>query len=156
MKNKEQIASGPAPVKTILLVDDDASVRETLTRVLEAEGYLVRSAANGPDAIRIADSDSPDLVLLDLNLPDQSGWAIGERLSANNPLLSIIVITARPNQLFTALNAGVAALLEKPFDYPKLLETIATALEEPTEMRISRAAGRQADFRYFVPSTKAA
>ena len=113
----------------ILVVDDDASVREMLTRVLTGEGYLVWAAADGTAALEIAAVAKVDLVLLDLNLPGKSGWDIFERLTAENPMLAVIIITARSNQLFTALGAGAGALLEKPLDFPKLLQTISRLLD---------------------------
>ena len=139
--------------KTILLVDDDPSVREMVGRVLLGEGYLVLCAANGPEAINIEASTDIDLVLLDLNMPGQSGWDTFERLTSENPLLAIVIITARPQQLFTAVNAGAGALLEKPLNFPKLLKTMRELLAEPPETRLARLAGKRANFRY-LPSRR--
>ncbi len=133
----------------ILVVDDDAAVREMLTRVLAGEGYLVWPAANGTVALEIIAAQKIDLVLLDLNLPHESGWDIFEKLAMENPLLTVIIITARSNQLFTALGAGVGALLEKPLNFPQLLQTIARLLAEPVESRRARTAGGPADFQYL-------
>ena len=136
------------PVKNrILVVDDDSSVREMLTRVLAGEGYLVW-AADGTAALEIAAAAKIDLVLLDLNLPGKSGWDAFEKLTAENPGLAVIIITARSNQLFTALGAGVGALLEKPLDFPQLLQTIRRLLAEKAELRLARLAGRPVDFHY--------
>jgi DNA-binding response OmpR family regulator len=87
-------------------------------------------------------------VILDLNMPGKSGWDTFERLTAEHPLLAVIIITARSNQLFTALGAGVGALLEKPLDFSKLLQTIHRLLAEPAESRLARMAGSPADFHY--------
>jgi two-component system phosphate regulon response regulator OmpR len=138
----------------ILIVDDDASVREMLTRVLAGEGYLVWAAANGTAALEIAAAAKVDLVLLDLNLPGKSGWDTFERLTVENPLLAVIIVTARSNQLFTALSAGAGALLEKPLDFPKLLQTISRLLAEPAELRVARMAGSPADFHYAHAQVK--
>ena len=62
--------------------------------------------------------------------------------------MPVIIITARPNQLFTALGAGVGALLEKPLDIPTLLRTINWLLAESAETRLARLAGREAEFHY--------
>ena len=138
------------PAKSrILVVDDDSSVREMLTRVLVGEGYLVWSAADGTAALELAAAKKIDLVLLDLNLPGKNGWHIFQKFMVENPLLNVVIITARSNQLFTALGAGVAALLEKPFNFPNLLQTIGRLLAEPVESRRARAAGRQVDFQYL-------
>jgi two-component system, OmpR family, response regulator len=133
----------------ILVVDDDPSVREMLTRVLVGEGYLVWAAADGTAALEIAADAKVNLVLLDLNMPGKSGWDTFERLTAENPLLPVIIVTARANQLFTALGSGVGALLEKPLHFPKLLETIRQLLAEPAESRLARMAGSPADFHYL-------
>lgn len=133
----------------ILLVDDDHTVREALRDVLAGEGYTVTSAENGRQALKLASTTPTDLVLLDLNLPEQNGWDTFERLTRENPLLPVIVITGRPNQLFTACNAGVGALLEKPLDIPILLKTIKTLLEEPADVRLARMAGHNAPFHYL-------
>jgi CheY-like chemotaxis protein len=142
-------ADTQATPKRILVVDDDPGVRESLLAVLRGEGYQVLAAAGGVQALSFATNASPDLVLLDLNMPDQSGWDTFERLTSENPPLPVIVITARPNQLFTALNAGVGALLEKPLDIPVLLQTVKTLLAEPTEVRLARIAGHNAPFHYL-------
>jgi len=143
-----------ADKETILLVDDDASVREMIGRVLRGEGYLVLSAANGDEAAGIAATHPIDLVLLDLNMPVKSGWDTFEKLTADNPLLAVVIITARPNQLFTALGAGVGALLEKPLDFPKLLKTIRLLLMESAEQRLTRIAGHDTKIHYQPSSGK--
>ncbi|MBI3849673.1 MAG: response regulator [Verrucomicrobia bacterium] len=133
----------------ILLVDDDPSVREMLSRVLRAEDYLVLPAADGGEALKIAAATEIDLALLDLNMPVRDGWDTFERLTSDNPWIPIIIITARTNQLFPALASGAGALMEKPLDLPKLLQTIADLLSEPREVRLARMTGRPAAFRYL-------
>jgi CheY-like chemotaxis protein len=140
--------------KTILLVDDDPAVRESITQVLSEEEYLVLPAANGKEAVQTAAAGKVDLVLLDLSLPEMSGWDAFELLTSENPLIPVIIITARPNQLFSALAAGVGALMEKPLDFPNLLETIRDLLAETPETRLARIAGRPAKFHY-LPSEHA-
>ena len=81
-------------------------------------------------------------------MPGQSGWDTFERLTASQPLLAVIIITARPNQLFTALGAGVGALLEKPLDFPQLLQAVTRLLAETPESRLARLAGQASDFYY--------
>lgn len=137
------------PKHRILVVDDDRSVRELLTRLLVGEDYFVLPAASGPEALRIATAGKIDLVLLDLNMPGQNGWDTFERLTAADPLIPIIIITARSNQLFAALASGVGALLEKPLDFPKMLQTIKNLLAESAESRLARMAGKSAEFHYL-------
>jgi CheY-like chemotaxis protein len=137
--------------QTILLVDDDAGVRRMLLRVLEEEGYVVLAAANGVEALDMTVRRLPDLVLLDLNLPLQNGWATFEQLTSRHPFLPVIIITARPNQLFPALASGAGALMEKPLDLPKLLRTICDLLADPAGARSARVAGKAAEFHYLPP-----
>ena len=132
--------------KRILLVDDDPTVRDSLNDVLVAEGYLVILAENGQQALDIAARLPVDLAVLDLNMPVKNGWDTFERLTADHPLIPIIIATARPNQLFTALNAGAGALLEKPMDIPTLLRTIEGLLAESAEERLARLAGKKTEF----------
>jgi two-component system OmpR family response regulator len=132
----------------ILLVDDDCGVRESLAGVLAEEGFLVLSAANGVEALDVASASPVDLVILDLNMPVKNGWDTFERLSAEHPLVPVIIATARPNQLFTALGAGVGALLEKPLDIPQLLTTIRRLLMESSETRLRRLIGQESSFDY--------
>ena len=148
---KPRVAKSKPAKRKILLVDDDPAIRQILLRLLSEENYFVVTAANGVDALALAEQEKFDLVLLDLNMPQKDGWETFEQLSAKNPLLPIILITARPNQLFPALASGVGALLEKPLDFVKLFSTIHNLLEEPMEVRMARFAGRTAVFRYIPP-----
>jgi len=137
----------------ILLLDDDAAIREMLGRVLTQEGYLVIPAETGQQALELSAATELDLALLDLNLPGQSGWDVFERLTAQEPLLPIVIITARANQLFVALGAGAGALMEKPLDPPRLLQIIRDLLDEPAEVRLARLAGKRAEFHYLPPNS---
>ena len=146
----------PAPAvrgKRILLADDDAGVRGSLSAVLVSEDYVVIPANDGQQALELAASAPIDLVLLDLNMPRKNGWDTFERLTVEHPLLPIIIVTARPNQLFTAVGAGAGALLEKPLDIPTLLRTIRWLLAESAETRLARLAGRETDFHYRAART---
>lgn len=138
--------------KKILVVDDDVAVRESLMNALSYENYLTLGAENGDEAISIIQSAEPDLVLLDLNMPGKSGWDVFEQVLSKRPLLPVIVLTARPNQLFTSLGAGVGALIEKPFDFFKLLETMRDLLAESTGQRLARLTGHSTNFQYIRPN----
>ena len=134
--------------KRILLVDDDPTVRDSLNDVLVAEGYVVIPAENGQQALDLAGESAVDLVLLDLNMPVKNGWDTFERLTAEHSLIPIIIVTARPNQLFTAVSAGAGALLEKPMDIPTLLRTMEKLLAETAEQRLARLVGKKTEFHY--------
>ena len=136
-------------IPRVLLVDDDPAVRESLAQALRGERYTVFTTVNGREAIEFTEASPVDLVLLDLNMPEKSGWDAFERMSSGRPMLPIIIITARPNQLFTAMSAGVDALLEKPLDLPQLLATMEELLRENPEKRLERRLGKKCEFRYL-------
>ena len=140
------------PRKRILLVDDDAIVRDSLNDVLLGEDYFVISAENGQQALDFANTLRVDLVLLDLNMPIKNGWDTFAQLTTEHPLIPIIIATARPDQLFMALGAGAGALLEKPLDIPMLLNTIAKLLMESADIKLARLAGNEAEFHYRMPA----
>jgi CheY-like chemotaxis protein len=127
----------------ILIADDDSLVRSSLAAVLESEGYVVDEARNGTEAVTRAIEHSPDLVLLDLNMPHWDGWTAFSQLDRVTPLLPIIVITARPNQYEKAMRLGVDAFMEKPLDFPTLLEAIATLIKEEPARHIRRITDRK-------------
>lgn len=140
--------------KNVLVVDDDDSVRESLKKVLQDAGYEVTLAAGGLEALGRCDLEPIDLVLLDLNLPNQSGWDVFEPLTRDHPFTPIIIITGLPNQYPTALTAGAGALMEKPIEVPALLKTMEELLAEPQEHRLSRLCGHCDDTRYVPPACK--
>jgi two-component system nitrogen regulation response regulator NtrX len=124
--------------KRILLVDDDPGIREALGRLLGSEGYEVVLAATGREAVARFASSRPDLVLLDLNMPDLDGWEAIDRITRDHPFVSVIVITARPKQYEQAMEMAVDALMEKPLDLPVLLEAVAGLVAETESERVRR------------------
>ena len=115
--------------KNILLVDDDASVRESVKKVLNDAGYDVVLAAGGLEAIAQFDAHAIDLVLLDIGLPNQNGWEACRHLSREHANVPIIVITGQTGQFKSALAAGAVALMEKPLDAHRLLHVIQELLD---------------------------
>jgi CheY-like chemotaxis protein len=122
----------------VLLVDDDRSVLDALGAVIESEGFELVRAADGHEALQKFRQQPIDIVLLDLNMPVKGGWDTLERLTTINPLLPIIVITARSDAYPLALARGVAALMQKPLDILLLLESMKELLTEPATKRLSR------------------
>jgi DNA-binding NtrC family response regulator len=141
--------------KKVLVVDDDDSVRESLKKVLQDAGYDVVLAAGGLEAATRFEPAEIDLLLLDLNLPNQSGWDLFEHLTTRHPFVPVIIITGMPNQYRTALAAGAGALFEKPVEVPTLLKTMEDLLAEPNEQRLRRLCGHMEDTRY-TPAAKTA
>jgi len=99
-----------------------------LGQVLALEQYNVVFAATGRETAAKFVSCAPDLVLLDLNMPDRDGWDAFHLMNSTHPLIPIIVITARPHQQERATALGVASLMEKPLDIPQLLRTVQDLL----------------------------
>jgi DNA-binding response OmpR family regulator len=145
------VSTTEAMKKKILVVDDDPQIRESLRKVLRAEGYEVVLAADGRDGIEKFNTERIDLLLLDLNLPGNSGWDIFGTLTSLNPFLPIIIITGRQNQHELVAGAGVGALMEKPLDVPLLLKTITELLAESAETRLKRLVGLHSDMCYVPP-----
>lgn len=134
--------------KRVLVVDDESSIRQALSKVLHAEDYEVVSAENGQEAMEKFGQEAIDLLLLDLGLPVKDGWETLEWLAGVNPLLPIIIITGRHAQRELAERAGADALMEKPLNVPRLLQTIRELINEPMESRAQRASKRAPGFRH--------
>ena len=132
-------ALGP---KRVLIVDDDALVRSSLAAVLECEGYEVFGASDGSSAVKAAIEHHPDLVLLDLSMPNMDGWTAFNKLEQTRPLTPVIVITARPHQYKHAVRLGVDAFMEKPLNFPVLLRAIRKLTFEPEERHTRRITDR--------------
>lgn len=122
----------------VLIADDDLSVRGSLAAVLESEGYEVDEARNGIEAVTRAIEHTPDLVLLDLNMPHADGWAAFSQLDRLTPLLPIIVITARPNQYKEAVRLGVDGFMEKPLNIPILVRAVKRFTSEDESRHVRR------------------
>src|SRR5205807_10492963 len=107
---------------TILLVEDDAAIAFMLTDVLESTGYLVREAATGSAARALVEQLRPDLIILDLVLPDEDGLVLCSVLKtiANVPIL-ICSGTQRRRDAFLSLKLGADDFIAKPFDVYDLL-----------------------------------
>ncbi len=128
--------------KRILIVDDDALVRSSLAAVLECEGFEAFGAADGSAAVKAAIEHQPDLVLLDLSMPNMDGWTAFNKLEQSRPLIPVIVITARPHQYKHAVRLGVDAFMEKPLNFPVLLRAIRKLTFEPEERHTRRITDR--------------
>ena len=137
----------------ILIVDDDASVRESLRKVLADAGYEVALAADSREAEEQFESGHVDLLLLDIGLPVKNGWDAFERITNEAPVLPIIIITGQASQHDMAVAAGVGALMDKPLDVTGLLNAMQELLVEPMEARLLRLCGHGQDTRH-APSSE--
>jgi DNA-binding NtrC family response regulator len=117
---------------SILIVDDDETVRETLADYFDSLGYVVRSAATATAGRQAAAEHAPDVVLVDLRLPDASGLTLLEALRADDPELGVIVLTGHADvpTAVRAMQQGALDFLEKPVD----LDTLAVAVTRAAEL----------------------
>jgi DNA-binding response OmpR family regulator len=119
----------------ILLIDDDESICETLTSVLEEHGYKVDSALTGGDAVKKSRNRYYDVALIDIRLPDMDGTTLIEKLEEGNPGIVKIMITGYPTleNAVESLNRGADGYIIKPFKIDELLETVRKHIERRRE-----------------------
>ena len=118
----------------ILIVDDEAINLKLVSRLLEIEGYEVRSARSGEAALRLIEQTPPDLALLDVRMPDMEGYELCRRLR-QNPLtagIPIVMLTALvdENDRLKGIEAGADDCLPKPFDVGMLRALLARLLHD--------------------------
>jgi two-component system, OmpR family, response regulator MprA len=113
----------------VLVVEDDEAIADVLRRTLRQEGHEVRSATDGPDALRAADEFVPDLVILDLGLPGLDGVEVCRRLRSESDV-PILILTARTDldDRVSGLDSGADDYLSKPFERQELLARMRALL----------------------------
>ena len=114
---------------TILLVDDDARLREIVGMALEGEGYRVRSAASAEEAVAILDKDDPDLLILDVMLPGRDGFELCREIRTKSPV-PILMLTAKTDtvDVVVGLESGADDYVTKPFVTKELVARIRALL----------------------------
>lgn len=132
---------------SLLVVDDDDSIRATLIEFFETFGYTIRGAASATEARRLAAEDAPDVVLLDLRLPDADGVLTLDALRADDPDVGVILLTgyADVRTAVKAMQHGASDVLEKPVDLELLAAAVLRAAERGRmrqELALLRARAR--------------
>ena len=119
----------------LLLIEDEAPLRLTLARRLEADGYRVDQAADGQDGLYQAREYPVDLAIVDLGLPRVNGLSIVQQLRADGRTLPILILTARGGwqDKVTGLEAGADDYLVKPFEYPELAARVTALLRRASQ-----------------------
>jgi len=119
----------------VLVVDDDAGIRKTLSKILEKEGYLVKTVENGMEAIKASNERFFNVALIDIRLSDMEGTRLLERLKEPEPKMVKIIITgyASLQNAIEAVNKGADGYVLKPFDATELLAMIEKHLEKQRE-----------------------
>jgi CheY-like chemotaxis protein len=127
----------PETSKKILIVDDESSLRTLLKAVLDSEpGYELQEASNGDEALELITQSKPDLIILDVMMPGQSGFEVCEKIKRNNQLKDIIVLilTAKGQKTDQewASSVGADCFLSKPFSPLELINLIENLLTNKT------------------------
>ncbi|WP_329684109.1 response regulator [Longimicrobium sp.] len=114
--------------RTVLLVEDSDAIRDAFTILLEDAGYTVLGAGTGEDALRLAADRVPDLVLLDMGLPDMTGLDVVRRIKAREDTagIAVVAVTGRDEEADrkACLAAGCAAYLVKPVNTKTLVRDL--------------------------------
>jgi two-component system nitrogen regulation response regulator NtrX len=120
---------------TVLVVDDDQDIRESLGQILTEEGFEVISASNGREALEEIARKTPDVMLLDLMMPVLTGWEVLEtlRLSSTHRNLPVVVLSALEAK-------GCTDFIQKPIQLPKLLALLDIIRARAVESAAMRAA----------------
>ena len=121
----------------ILVVDDDESIRRTITSILEEKGYTVDTAENGKEAIRKSKTKFYNLALIDIRLPDMEGTKLLTAMKETTPKMVKIIVTGYPSlhNAVEAVNRGADAYVLKPFNVERTLKTIEEQLEKQKGVR---------------------
>jgi DNA-binding NtrC family response regulator len=154
-------SKGRAVEKTrLLIVDDEAVIREGLKRILEAESFVVESCSSGFKALEILQKSEFDLIITDLKMPGMSGLEVLSSVRTLQPDIPVILITgyASIDTAVEAMRNGAADYLSKPFTPDLLLEKVHCALKQrstpPEEVRIKEEIIQHHGFHQFIGDSK--
>ena len=115
------------PELRVLVVDDEADIRATVSAMLETEGYHVDEAINGADALSKVEARRPDLILLDMRMPVLDGWAFASELRRRGHHTPIVVMTAARDAARWASEIAAVAFVAKPFGFDDLISAVEEA-----------------------------
>jgi len=121
----------------VLIAEDDPGVQRFVVKGLEEQAYAVDAAANGPDALELAEINSYDLIILDVMLPDLSGFEVCRRLRELGLKIPVLMLTARDavEDRVAGLDSGADDYLTKPFEFRELLARLRALLRRPAELK---------------------
>jgi len=124
------VSDAPPSPPRVLIVDDEPNIRTTLGRALDLEGFAVSAAEDAASGVAAAEAEQPDLVLLDLRLPDHDGLWVLERVTAMEPAPTVVMMSGHGtlDAAVKATRLGAVDFLEKPVQIDRLVVTIRNAL----------------------------
>jgi signal transduction histidine kinase/CheY-like chemotaxis protein len=135
-EGEETVVREVTPIKEsrqarILVIDDEDSIRDVLTRMLETKGHQVAVASNGEEGIERFRSEPFDLVFTDLGMPKLSGWDVGKAIKEINPKVPIAMITGWGVELDREKmsNSGIDLIVSKPFNFEQVIRLVSEAME---------------------------
>src|SRR5689334_18329091 len=140
----------------VLIIDDEASIRESLQTLLELEGFTVETATNGEEGLARIAEQPMDLVLLDFALPDRNGLEILTEIRDRDPNLAVIMITAygTVENAVRAMQGGAVNFVQKPWDNEKLLADIRASVArrraEEENIQVKRALKQRYNFENII------
>src|SRR6516164_3138592 len=146
------------PKSRILVIDDEAAIRDSLRMTLEYEGYEFLGAATGQEGLALAEREAPDLVLLDVKMPGMDGIEVLERLRNMNDQLPIVVISGH-GTISTAVEAtkkGAWDFIEKPFASERVLVSLRNALDQRQLRDENRSLKKAVEIRHQMIGDSAA
>ena len=125
------------PRADVLIVDDETFIRQILARIVTREGYKVRQACDGQDALDRLSEASCDIVISDIKMPNMDGIALLSEIKSRHPEISVILITAYAGEYSAqdALRAGADSFIAKPFKNVEIAETLREVLQKNLRAR---------------------
>src|SRR3990172_1571039 len=130
------------PNKKILIVDEEVLIRQSLQNLIQQEGFFVVTADSGLHAMQQFEDEMPEIVILDMRLPDTNGLTLLKMMKEIRPSVTIVMVTASPDiqSSVEAMKIGALDYLEKPVDLEKLTAILNTLKEEqPKVQAVARA-----------------
>jgi two-component system nitrogen regulation response regulator NtrX len=142
----------------ILVIDDEAGIRDSMRRTLEYQGYQFIGASSGQEGIALIDRDPPDLVFLDIKMPGMDGLEVLDRIKAAHPEVPVVMVSGHGTAQtgYDASKRGASGFIEKPFSEPVLLERIEKELTGTRTETAYRALRQEVDSKYQMVGTSAA
>ncbi len=115
--------------RKILIIDDEPDLRDLYQKLLELKGYHVYCAASGPEGIQLNEQNNPDLIILDMHMPEMDGISTLRNIRKTDDSVIVVILTgyACPDTIRDAIDLNVSEYLSKPFENNELLNVIGKA-----------------------------
>src|SRR5262249_31388367 len=154
--SRNTLNGNPGPSGAVLIVDDEAEIRESLQTLLELEGFVVETVPSGEEGLQRIGEHPFDLILLDLTLPGRDGMDVLADIRAHDSQLPVIMITAygTVENAVRAIQSGAVNFVQKPWDNEKLVADVRAAVgrrrAEEENVQLKRALKQRYNFENIV------